>query len=39
MTLEDRPAAVAAGVDDDEPDVVNMAGRVLREVGFVEDLG
>jgi SRSO17 transposase len=34
-TLEDRPAAVAVRVDDGEPDVVDVAGRVLGELDAV----
>jgi len=35
LTLEDHPVAVAARVDDDGPDVVDAAGRVLGEVDAV----
>jgi len=35
LTLEDHPAAVAARVDDDEPDVVDVAGQVLGELDAV----
>jgi SRSO17 transposase len=34
-TLEDHPAAVAVRVDDAEPDVVDVAGRVLGELDAV----
>jgi SRSO17 transposase len=34
-TLEDRPAAVAAGVGDAGPEVVDVAGRVLGELDAV----
>jgi SRSO17 transposase len=34
-TIEDRPAAVAARVDDDGVDVIDVAGRVLGELDAV----